>query len=115
MRWLRNFRDDVVSVAWQAYPGHEPCPIPVPPELFYQWQSAPSMIHRSAEKQRLLADARQMLGTPGFPAALLNRGYLRLAFWIYNLGIRDTQHIIRVARVYDEFWRKSSGKYFGQP
>ena len=31
LKWLSKFPSTVTAVPWQAYPGHEPCPLPVPP------------------------------------------------------------------------------------
>lgn len=35
--WLRTFDNVAVEVPWQAYPGHEPCPLQLPLFAEYQW------------------------------------------------------------------------------
>ena len=36
-RWLSEFAAPVDQTPWQAYPGHEPCPLPLPEDLLSQW------------------------------------------------------------------------------
>lgn len=35
--WLKCFPEGVMEIPWQAYPGHVPCPHPLPKDLAYQW------------------------------------------------------------------------------
>jgi len=36
--WLSVFRAPVAEVPWQAYPGHQPCPLPVKQQTTTQWE-----------------------------------------------------------------------------
>src|SRR6185369_7613967 len=36
-KWLSLLPGAVTLVPWQSYPDHEPCPLPLPAELSYQW------------------------------------------------------------------------------
>lgn len=38
--WLREFRTPAASLPWQSYPGHEPCPYPLPPNVRIQWSKS---------------------------------------------------------------------------
>lgn len=111
MQWLRYFPEAVLSVPWQAYPGHEPCPLPIPRSVRYQWGEEVSRIVRDAEHRELLRQAAKMLRASDFPKPLLRRHYLRLATWLYRLRLRDVGYAIRAAQLYYGYWSKCNGKY----
>lgn len=111
MAWLKNFPPETLSVPWQAYPGHEPCPLPIPPALDYQWKGAGSRQIRAANRRNLLDRGAGMLKDRDFPDDLLRRRYLRLATWIHRLRMRDLAHVIRAASVYHSHSRRSLGKF----
>lgn len=97
-----------VSVPWQAYPGHETCPLPVSSELSYQWQGQESNPRHQAVRRELLAKTRRMLRAPCFPADLLDRRSVRAAYWLTRLRIRDYQYVLGAADVYETRWRTAS-------
>ena len=37
--WINLFHTAAGAIPWQAYPGHEPCPHPLPPGSLVQWKS----------------------------------------------------------------------------
>ena len=113
MQWLRHFPEVVMSVPWQAYPGHEPCPLPIPSDLTYQWEESEARKSRDAHRHNLLRQADQMLSASDFPDTLLRRHYLRLAAWVYRLRVRDVGHVIGAAHMYYRYWSQSGGKYLG--
>jgi asparagine synthase (glutamine-hydrolysing) len=111
MRWLRHFPEAVLSVPWQAYPGHEPCPLPIPRDLGYQWEEAEATKVRDAHRHDLLRQASLMLNASDFPDPLFRKHYLRLAAWVYRLRMRDVGHVIRAAHMYYRYWSECGGKY----
>jgi hypothetical protein len=111
VKWLAHFHPSVTSVPWQAYPGHEPCPLPIPQGLAYQWADEYQAAERATQKQRLTKQARELLGAADFPDKILNKRNLRLATWIHSTGWRDYEHIIEAARIYHTYWKKSNGDY----
>lgn len=111
MHWLRYFPDVVFSVPWQAYPGHEPCPLPMPSSVPLQWGEGVSRMRRTLERSELLRQSAQMLRVSNFPTPLIRREYLRLATLLYRLRLRDAGYIIRAARRYYEYWSKCNGSY----
>jgi hypothetical protein len=111
MQWLRLFPEVVLSVPWQAYPGHEPCPLPIRTDLVNQWEAAEIGRVREAKRRDLLSQATQMLSASDFPEALLKKRSLRMAALIYRLGIRDVGHIIGAAHVYYRYWAQCRGSY----
>src|SRR5262249_5552603 len=108
-KWLARFGPVATSVPWQTYPGHEPCPLPVGPELHCQWART-RPVDRS-HRRSLLCNAREMLGADSFPHALLNRRHLMLATWMYWLGLGDYGYIIKAAHPYFTYWARSDGNY----
>jgi hypothetical protein len=111
MRWMELFPKIVLSVPWQAYPGHEPCPLPIASELGYQWEAAEVARVRRAQRRDRLRQAAQMLRAPDFPDPLLKRRSLQLAAWIYRLRLRNVGHVIGAAHVYYRYWSQCAGKY----
>jgi hypothetical protein len=111
MKWLKLFPSIALSVPWQAYPGHEACPLPIPTGLTYQWEDAEVAKVRAARRRELLQQATTMLRAPDFPKPLLKKESLRLAAWIYRLGLRDVGHIIGAANLYCRYWSQCGGRY----
>jgi asparagine synthase (glutamine-hydrolysing) len=111
MRVARHFPPPMLEVPWQAYPEHEPCPLPVPTELKYQWELRQERAFREAERRDLLEDAAKMLRSRSFPGPILNRWYLRLASLLYRLNLRETGYVIRAARVFCRYWAIAAGEF----
>lgn len=107
-RWLRTFPPSVTSVPWQAYPGHEQCPLPVPAGLGYQWSQAYSPYRiNDLRKRKRLDQARKLLRSAHFPEHLLDRRYLRLATWVYRTGFRDYGYVVGSAQTFERYWALS--------
>lgn len=83
MDWLACFGGGVLEVPWQAYPGHVPCPLPVPPDMSYQWDGASS--EQLRQRARRGADSlRHLLKAPGFSGKYLSL----LASYAFLLAMR---------------------------
>ena len=54
LKWLSLFPTAVTSVPWQAYPGHEPCPLPIPAELAYQWDYSHQAEEDASKDQKVI-------------------------------------------------------------
>jgi hypothetical protein len=111
VKWLAHFHPSVMSVPWQAYPGHEPCPLPAPPGLAYQWAEDYQAAERATQKRRLVKQAAELLRAADFPDKILSKRNVRLAAWIHSTGWRDYEHIIEAARTFHRYWKKSDGEY----
>lgn len=61
------------SVPWQTYPGHVPCPLPLPKGARTQWERGAHWRGKLARKVSSLRALRYAL-SPQFPASLLDRG-----------------------------------------
>ncbi|HEV3467909.1 MAG TPA: asparagine synthase-related protein [Pyrinomonadaceae bacterium] len=112
MKWLDHFPAVVKSVPWQSYAGHEPCPLPAPPDLATQWEPGPRAAER---KRRLLGQAAEMLRAPDFPDELLKRNYLSLATWVYRAGLRDYGYLIQAAQTYHKYSAICGGRHVLPP
>lgn len=110
VKWLSRFSAAVSAVPWQAYPGHEPCPVPVPKELEYQWAAGYQSEERMAQKRKMLRQARQMLSGDDFPSELLSRWNLSLAASAHASGLGDYGYLIGPAFTYYSYSRKCGGE-----
>ncbi|HYG82730.1 MAG TPA: asparagine synthase-related protein, partial [Pyrinomonadaceae bacterium] len=110
-KWLKLFPPPVTSVPWQTYPHHEPCPLPVPQALTYQWDRAHPSARSAARRRELLKQGAEVLGAKDFPDRILKRGYLRLASWAHRTGLRDYGYVIEAAQTYHKYWQLCGGQY----
>lgn len=111
LKWLSYFPPPVTAVPWQAYPGHEPCPLPVPTELAYQWDGAYQAEEESSQKEKVIAQASELLRSIDFPSRILNKRKLRLATWMHSRGWRDYKYAIEAAQTYHLYARKCGGEF----
>jgi asparagine synthase (glutamine-hydrolysing) len=109
VRWLQYFDASVKGVTWQVYPEHEPCPIPPPSGLSYQWAGSYQHAERSTKRRQLLKKARKLIAAPDFPDELLSKWILRLSAAIHATGFRDYEYIIEGAETYHTYWRRCHG------
>jgi len=106
VRWLECFPRKVRSVPWQAYPGAVPCPIPHPVELSHQWEDEQVNAFTQERQRKLLRETRGGLRERSFPADILRRRVIQLAYWMLRFRIRDTTHILRFAEVYMRYHQR---------
>jgi hypothetical protein len=111
LKWLSHFPPTVAAVPWQAYPGHEPCPLPIPTELAYQWDDTYQADEDSSQKQNVIDQASELLRSVDFPNQILNKRKLRLATWIHSRGWRDYRYAIEAAQTYHLYARKCGGEF----
>lgn len=111
MDWLRLMPPVITSVPWQTYPGHITCPLPLPDGLRYQWDLGRYRDVRRLRKRPLLARARQLLSAARFPRELVRRERLRLATWLYRVGLADYAYVIRQAGLIYRYWERCGGRW----
>jgi asparagine synthase (glutamine-hydrolysing) len=114
-KWLSLFPPVVMAVPWQTYPGHEPCPLPIPTELAYQWDDAYRAEEESSQKQKVIAQAGELLRSIDFPSHILNKRKLRLATWMHSRGWRDYKYAIEAAQTYHLYAQKCGGEFTFSP
>lgn len=111
VKWLAKFPPAVTAVPWQAYPGHEPCPLPIPSELAYQWSNSYQTHENASRKQRIEQQASELLCSVDFPHLVLSKRNLRLAAWIHSRGWRDYEYAFAAARIYHTYAKKCGGEF----
>jgi hypothetical protein len=101
-RWFQFVGDPVSSVPWQTYPGHEPCPIPAPAGLGYQWAKTTHQRIRRMRTNRLVRQAQAALRSQFFPASILRRTMVQLAITLCRTNLRDHSYVLKSAvRLHD--------------
>lgn len=111
VKWLSQFPAAVREVGWQAYQGHEPCPLPAPADLDYQWDDGCQARENVARKQRVVNLAFNLLRAGDFPDRIINRRNLRLAAWLHARGWRDYHYAIEAAQTYYAYSKKCGGEF----
>ena len=111
VNWLSLFPQPVTTVPWQAYPGHEPCPLPIPKDLAYQWEEIYQAEEDTVQKQRVIEQATELLRSIDFPDQILSKRNLRLAAWLHTRGWRDYRYAIEAARTYYAYSKKCGGEF----
>ncbi len=101
--WLERFGAPVTTVPWQAYPGHEPCPLPLPEGARPQWSIA---AEPSFRRKALMRSARRLLAGNA-PFGLLRWSYLAAGSAAHAAGARDFGYAIRLASRIAEWWERS--------
>jgi hypothetical protein len=105
MEWLRQFPAVALSTPWQAYPGHEPCPLPLP-KARYQWGKAQWRVRARIARRELVEQATSVLHAPDFPSAMIRRNRLRFATLVLRLGLRDVRHLVSPATLVHRYWSR---------
>ena len=54
-RWMKLFPRALNEIPWQAYPLHEPCPVPITDDLKYQWNPGDNKIEAAKSRQTICA------------------------------------------------------------
>ena len=111
IKWLSLFPTAVTTVPWQAYPGHEPCPLPIPTELAYQWDGFYRKEEDASQDQKAIEQASRLLRSIDFPDQILSKWNLRLATWIHSTGWRDYRYAIEAAQTYYAYSKKCGGEF----
>lgn len=108
---LRFFPNIVERVAWQTYPGHESCPIPLPPTAIDQWGRRQQEIVRRKRRSSILGETASVLFSESFPRPLLDRRYLIAATLGHWLGLGDYSYAVDYAKAFTELWGVSAGRW----
>jgi len=108
---LPHFSSLIKAVAWQTYPGHEPCPVPMPADAIDQWGNRNRDIVRRSRRAGILREARQLARSDDFPAAVLDRRYVAAAALMHWLGRGDYSYVMDYAASFSELWRVAHGRW----
>ena len=108
---LRFFPPSIGRVAWQTYPGHEPCPIPLPAEAIDQWGDQQKDIVRRERRQQIVGETARLLVSRSFPRSVLDRRYLLAASLAHWLGVGDYAYAVDYAKAFTDMWTVASGRW----
>jgi asparagine synthase (glutamine-hydrolysing) len=98
-KWFRLFQPEVMTVPWQSYPGHEPCPVTESVELRYQWSAEFSREFRAQERSRYLRTVRNRLAAGGFAGTAVSASRAALAWALTASRIRDLTYALRFSTI----------------
>jgi len=111
MKWLRHFPQMITVVPWQAYPGHAPCPLPIPAQLRHQWDPNAARDRAQRLRDQRLGLARQLLASEQFPGEILNRSRLRWAYRLFRARLGDYGYAFKFADVYHSYFARCGGRF----
>jgi len=109
LKWLAHLPPAVRTVPWQSYPGHAPCPLPLPQKVGYQWAPGTLDELRRRRRQAILRRARELLVAQDFPDHILLKSRLRAAYWLTRARLGQYDYVIRFAEVFCRYWARSDG------
>ena len=106
---LRQFPPSTVSVPWQAYVDHDPCPLPMPEGAVKQWTGDFRALVNAQKRKRLLDTFSTIEANrpPGF----FNNLYLRTVLAFCKAGIPRYDFAVQTAAGYARLLAISGGRY----
>ena len=108
---LRFFPASINSVAWQTYPGHEPCPIPLPVQAVDQWSDEQKDNVRRERRDQIVGEMARLIWSRSFPRSVLDRRYLLAATLAHWLGVGDYSYAVDYAKALTQMWAVASGRW----
>jgi len=108
---LRFFPASIQQIAWQTYPGHEPCPIPLPASAIDQWGDRQKDIVRRQRRRSIVGETARVLTSGAFPTPLLDRRYLVAASLAHWLGVGDYAYALDYANAFTGMWKVADGRW----
>lgn len=115
-RWLKALSPAAMTVPWQAYPNHEPCPLTFEGELRYQWGGQVRKIEERRMVRKAATQAVRYVFMQPFPRHLIHRGRFGIATLLSLLGATSYGHVLKVGNVFAMYWQRShAGRRRRQP
>jgi hypothetical protein len=98
MDWIRRFPQSLTDVPWQAYPGHVPCHLPLPPDLSYQWTRREGVSERRKNKRYLLSEMATQWRDRPFASHYLSSFKMALVYVLIATGKTGLGYHLNVPR-----------------
>jgi hypothetical protein len=112
-RWIKALSPIAAAVPWQAYPNHEPCPVPFEGQLRYQWRDYWSAKEdRRIARNRAVGAAKNLL-SPSFPGQCLSRSRMAAAVLLSMLGRTSVGHVVKVGATFAQLFDTASARGAG--
>jgi len=108
---LQFFPASIGKIAWQTYPGHEPCPVPLPLGAIDQWGAKQKDIARRGRRRRIVRDTARVLFSRAFPRSVLDRRYLMAVSLAHWLGMGDYAYAVDYATAFTTMSSVSGGRW----
>jgi asparagine synthase (glutamine-hydrolysing) len=109
LEWLKLFPAAALEAPWQAYPGHAPCPLPIPEALSYQWARERSAQEDQEKRRRAISDVANLLADRKFAAMHVRRAYLHAMRLLMHMGMSGREYLLHAPMVFHKHWRKAQG------
>ena len=108
---LQFFPPVVREVPWQTYPGHVPCPLPLPDVAIDQWGDDQNDLMRRRRQRSILREATNLATRLDFPSPLLDRRYVIAAGILHWLGRADYSYVMDYATTFSALWGVSQRRW----
>lgn len=105
--WLNRFPRDVLSVPWQTYPGHFPCPLSAKLSGRSQWERTSK--ERFSASKRHRQKCFRHLTSATFPAQFMNRSKVAAAFLAHSSRIRSYEYVFRSVDLLARYYSSCDG------
>jgi len=110
-QWLDEFSPETRAVPWQTYPGHVPCPLPMPDELVSQWDPRAQEHRNAMHRKERLGTLWSALWPSSSASVVFRRSYLWAYYLVYRLGLRDYGWVAQTVGAYARYLRRCAGAY----
>lgn len=102
LRLLQYLPPGIRQVPWQAYPGSEPCPLPMPQGIRTQWEHFYTPEEERMQAGARLARAAEIASARSLPDWLLSRPVLHAARLLMHFGFTRYDYLFDKACVFLE-------------
>lgn len=109
MKWVGSFPNNLLNIPWQAYPGHVPCPLPMPEGGRGQWDRD-RQFKRGRIKYLLKTFSKEM-NFKNFPDPLISKTVIQVVRILVMCNFYRYSYLLDQALSYNRYWRVSNGVY----
>jgi hypothetical protein len=108
-RWLSFLPGPAATVPWQAYVGHEACPLPLPQGGTTQWPTEASRRPLATALTETAARFRQVLSSQ-FPASIFSRSRTLAAVVLGMRRMSETAYAFRTVQTFGKYYALCRGR-----
>lgn len=106
-KWLNLFPVEFMSVPWQTYPGHVPCPVKKDRTYRYQWDE--DKRDSFAQNWIWYDNCKRIISRSDFAKILLKRRYLLAALGLHRVKFKDFTSEFLLSTTYQNYYSKCDG------